>query len=238
MQLNLDTNKPWVELPSQLDRLDTADFEVWDRVTINYGVLGYWSSSAISLYVQRANMWNHNPEEKGLWKVEISHSSGGRDTKEIVNDIDAAQHFACALMAAAKRGMELTTPEMMAKLNAGYERMRARIDAEYRAEEAKRAAAKEQERQRVEADAVIGPRIAAEIMAVMLEDMSANGWDAASREIIARGTDRKIFIGVKRPNGKTIWYFDHERVSSARCVDLIAGASARSLELMPMNVTA
>ena len=62
---------------------------------------GFWSHDPITLYVDRL---------RGIaptWKVTISHSSGGRDTDEVANDLEAAINFADAMRDLAIIGRDL-----------------------------------------------------------------------------------------------------------------------------------
>lgn len=69
------------------------------RVTCK--VHGYWSRDSITLYIHR--------EFNKQWNVTLSHSSGGRDTKEVASDLDAEINFGRALIAMAEFGKTIET---------------------------------------------------------------------------------------------------------------------------------
>jgi len=69
-------------------------------------VKGFWCSDSIRVTVRRYR--------KQHWNVSISHSSGGRDTKEVESDIEAAENFAEGLMFAVSiaKNIESTLSEL------------------------------------------------------------------------------------------------------------------------------
>ena len=66
------------------------------HITVRYKVHGYWSSDSINLYIRRGWTGDHS------WEFSISHSSGGRDDKEIKEDYEAVKNFSAALLDASE----------------------------------------------------------------------------------------------------------------------------------------
>jgi hypothetical protein len=63
-------------------------------------VNGYWSGDSITLYVERKVDWsNFNADDRhpAEWVFTMSHSSGGRDTAEETDDLQASANFAAAI---------------------------------------------------------------------------------------------------------------------------------------------
>jgi len=67
-----------------------------DRGSANLEVAvhGFWSTESINIYVKRGY------SDAGVWETQVSHSSGGRDKKEVESDTQAERNFAKALCAA------------------------------------------------------------------------------------------------------------------------------------------
>lgn len=90
--------------------------------TINYTVDGYWSNDLISTYVSRENVWEQNTSLwKGVWRVSVSHSSGGRDTNAIVNDWEAEANFAKTLADVCTFAKELSSQSFTDRLEEAYQ---------------------------------------------------------------------------------------------------------------------
>ena len=87
------------------------------HIRVSFKVRGYWSSDSISVYGTRRFC------DGNKWEFSISHASGGRDTKEVESDADAAMNFAAALHEAARvmRALELHVPELEAAYQRGIE---------------------------------------------------------------------------------------------------------------------
>lgn len=66
--------------------------------SISIKVEGYWSSDPITLYVRRDHYGTNG------WGINLSHSSGGRDTKVVECDLEAEVNFANALIGAVSAG--------------------------------------------------------------------------------------------------------------------------------------
>lgn len=104
-------------------------------------VHGFWSDDALTVYLKRRSKYRLNErmevdEVSPEYEVQVSHSSGGRDTDEVSNDITAARNYARALLAASDLGEFLLTNAT--RIECGHEaEMKMRKEQE---EAAKRAA--------------------------------------------------------------------------------------------------
>jgi len=59
-------------------------------------VEGYWSRDSISIYCSCDSFRDYK------WRVEVNHSTGGRDQDEVEDDLKATVNFANAMLAAAE----------------------------------------------------------------------------------------------------------------------------------------
>ena len=116
------------------------DVSIGSDLCIPVKVKGFWSRDSINIYVSRS-MFNSSGEVgEPSYKVSINHSSGGRDTKEVACDIEAAQYFGEAMLGVVKYVREEIEPrlEMWEKM---YQEEiaveRARIEAAQKAKEEK-----------------------------------------------------------------------------------------------------
>jgi hypothetical protein len=125
--------------------------------TIRAKVFGYWSRDPISITIQRN--WFRHPDEcdtwRGTWRVSLSHSSGGRDTSEVADDLQAARNLAQGLCELADVGAYIVGRS--ADLEAAYQERVAEDRAERERADAARAAA-------FDADEPLGEQRAAELL--------------------------------------------------------------------------
>ena len=148
---------------------------------INVYVHGFWSD-VITIYVRRN--YRYKAAEQGIehaWQFEITHSSGGRDTDQVADDIVAHDYFAQGIMAACQYARVLRSQVAEIEKYAQLEMEKARRERE--AEEAAEKAA-------VAADPAMGEEAAAKMVA----DAAAKV--TRSREITIyarpRGTSRVV----------------------------------------------
>lgn len=131
------------ELPVYVQEVSLEDI-AQRRSALHVWVHGYWGY-VITIYVERKVEWMsslaHKPYEEHpvQWNVTMTHSSGGRDTKEVPSDIEAEAYFAQGLMAAVQRAREIRASS--AELEKHYQQHAAREQA--RREERDRIAAVE-----------------------------------------------------------------------------------------------
>lgn len=177
--------------------------------SISCKVKGYWSNDSISLYVRRDLFGNSRN-----WTVQISHSSGGRDTKEVVSDTEAARYFGEALIAMCNLGDEILKHKDV--LEANYQKQ----VAEYQEEAARERAAKQAA---FDADTAIGAERAREIV----EQMALTGNGVVT--LLDRGRDCAPNSLRVETRIKTIFYFNGNRISKQGAIMIVAASSARSI---------
>ena len=137
-------NTPFTISPYSIEEMGTRGS---GRVTVK--VNGYWSSDPITLYVSRD--WSYERDAPGSiryqWNVTLGHSSGGRDTKEVADDLESAVNFGMAMIALASVGRMIRAQEPA--LEAAYQAAEA-------AREALRAEALAAAKAKAEADEALG----------------------------------------------------------------------------------
>ena len=113
-------------------------------------VKGFWSSESINVYINRSRIADENSVSgfSSAYKISVSHSSGGRASKEVADDVEAEQYFGEALIGVAKFVREEIQPRIPA-----WERMFQ--EEERAAERADIEAAKEQQA-KIDADQEVG----------------------------------------------------------------------------------
>ena len=183
------------------------------RATVK--VKGYWSSDSITLYVRRD--WSGMKDGGSNWSVEISHSSGGRDTKEVACDLEAETYYGEALIGLAQYGRELQErfPEFEEKYQAYTKELREE-------QELKAKIAAEEKAARLAVDSAIGKNAAAVLdMLTYVKRESYLGLVALGEDKV---TSRASFNqGMRmgfRLNGRTI--------SRKKLIEVIASCSVNS----------
>ena len=176
--------------------------------SITCKVKGYWSRDTITIYIERG--WN----EKAEWKCRISYGSGGRDTKEVVSDMEAGRNFAEALTAMCNLADELMTSFYVNKLEAAYQDYRAELKAE--------AARKQAEIQAlIDADEEMGVINASALLNTMIEK------DYCRVNLFPRGCDRPKELYSSR-RAKVTFYLDGNRISKADALAAMIKSSVRT----------
>lgn len=177
--------------------------------TINCQIKGYWSSSPITLYINR----NFYGSEQG-WKVTISHSSGGREPKEVESDMDAAINFADAMRAMATVGHDLMAPISILQLETFHKLEREVRRAQDEAEKAALAA-------KVEADPPMGELAAKQIVLQMSE---------GALKIVRfylRGSDARFVTVSVSKREKTKFYVNGQSSAKLSVIATLTGLSTR-----------
>lgn len=174
--------------------------------SIQCKVKGYWSRDTITIYIERG--WN----EKAEWKCRISYGSGGRDTKEVVSDMEAGRYFAEALTAMCNLADEIITKVDI--LEASYQEYKAEVLAECEREKAEKQA-------KIDADEKLGKDMASFLLNAMLEkgDCSVN--------LFERGSDRPTLVQCIRRN-KTTFYIGTVRKAKGEVLAALEKASIRT----------
>lgn len=185
--------------------------------SISCKILGFWSSDPITLYIDRRGYF---PSDAGkpLWYIKLSHSSGGREPKEVECDMDAAINFADAMRAMAKLGKEILELYGTA-LEAAYQKRAAEDKAKFEAERAELNA-------KFEADTPIGIRAAGKIIEEMVEIAEEAGH--CVREFHKRGSKQVVSFRVQH-NNKVVFYVNGQRDAKMRCAILISEMSAKGV---------
>ena len=180
------------------------------RVTVK--IKGYWSHDPITLYINR-----HFGTKAKPWTLTLSHSSGGRDPKEVENDMDAAINFAAAMTAVAQIGKEITEFH----IGAMEEAYQIKV-AEYRAASE---AARTERAARIDADQPYGISRARGIIESMY-----NGHLDPELHAFVRGSDTDLVhltVANSRDGTKKLFYVHGVRTSKEHAIALLAACSAR-----------
>lgn len=186
--------------------------------SIDVRVDGYWSNSSIAMYLQRTRRGTYfsNDTEYFEWKISISHSSGGRDTKCGINDIDAAINFGKAMIGVAELARDIEANHVD-KLEASYVAYRAELARE----EAEKKLAKEAE---LAADPAVGQLMARTLISALIINC---------RPITTfhRGkTDRQQSFTIR--GMKATIYLNGNRISKADAIQLLADMSLARTSVM------
>lgn len=185
--------------------------------SISARIDGYWSSDPITLYISREYRLTRS---EGGWKITLSHSSGGREPKQVKDDMDAAINFAAAMTALASLGKEIRD-QYTSALEAAYQ---VRMTELRQLEENARAARVA----KIEADKPYGMSRATGI----IESMN-NGHLEPHLFAYERGSDenKNLFeIRISQCGEKRLVYVDGYRHSKEKAISMLAACSARAVE--------
>lgn len=136
------------------------DMSIGSGFSFGVKIKGFWSSESITVYINRS-LFTDEKSANGFssaYKISVSHSSGGRDSKEVADDIEAEHYFGEALIGVAKFIREEIQPRIPA-----WERM---YQAERVAERLAIEAAKKEQQAKIDADPEVGEQ--AKVYAHML----------------------------------------------------------------------
>ena len=188
--------------------------------SIGIEVHGYWSD-VITIYVRRETDWTKDPLGGQVnWKFEVTHSSGGRDTDEVKDDVLANEYFAAGLMAACLEARKMRA--QVDRFEANYQRLLPKAKVEYEAEQAAKAAV-------AAADPAMGDLQAITMIAQLAElarpkgtayQYRKHGYRDATILAYARGAkDRPLHISATKGNNGTVYYRqDGSRTSRAQAI--------------------
>lgn len=194
------------------------------RAHLPVRVHGYWSNDPITVRIERGGMFSANAQE-GEWTAQISHSSGGRDTKVVASDIEAAKNFGAALTAAAVFAEMILARS--AELEAIYVAWREELRQQGEAERAAKAAA-------FAADKPLGVEAATELLTKLVAAAKA-GTERTTSVAVAhfrRGEERYptyIRVEHRRRTGATMIEVGSTRMSRAAAIAKIAELSQRAV---------
>ena len=184
--------------------------------TISVRIDGYWSRDPITLYISRE--FRRTAEDE--WKITLSHSSGGREPKQVKDDMDAAINFAAAISALATLGKEIRdqhTPVLEAAFQVRLTELRKADEDERAARAAK-----------IDGDKPYGMSRATGIIESMY-----NGHLDPLLYAYVRGSDTtKTLFEIKRSQcgEKRLLYVGGNRVSKEKAISMLAAHSAREVE--------
>lgn len=183
--------------------------------SIGFKARGYWSQDSITIYVNRG--YSDNPK----WDVTVSHSSGGRDPKEVASDAEAVRYFAETLVAAA--ALAEIVMSQTEQMEAFYQEERAAAKIEHEREQAAKQAL-------IDADEAIGMIRAKAIVAQLVAESALNTYRDVTREFKVRGSDEKrVFSAVTRDKTKFYYGNCNGVISRSDLIAKIADFSAQGV---------
>lgn len=173
-------------------------------------VKGFWSGESITVY------GDYRCYGSTGWKFTISHSSGGRDTKEVECDGEAAKNFGEAMIAAGNLVALLRSVSYINKLTSEYESALALRAEQERIERQAR-------QERIDADPAIGESVAKEF----LENLEPNEIVIAIKrgEEVSSYSNREFRVS---NYGNRTYYKNGERISKKEAIKQLAEYSERS----------
>jgi len=191
------------------------------NTNINVSVYGYWSSSAISIYVSRDfNFYRDKDEVVPQWKFSITHSSGGRDTSVVPSDLIAEFNFGHALIAATQYAAELQA--RADEFEAVYQEQRELNRLEDEEAKAKKKAA-------YDADIELGDQVAKGLIndaVTSLKELPGYG-RKIEIQFMERGSEHRVVKIVVILRENISFTHNGERVSKKVAIEKLANASTR-----------
>lgn len=163
---------------------------------VSYKVKGYWSADTITVYVRKDFIGT--TRGNGI-VVNVSHSSGGRDTDEVKQDFEAVQYFAEALNDASKVA-EFLFNESDALVHS-YDRYCEELLAED-ARQREAVAAK------IAADTLVGDKEAKKLVERVVKEVTISGSDVT---IMARKRGFDSLSTFKLKAGQRISFYTQDR---------------------------
>ena len=201
-------------VPYTINEYDLKDIARHGFGSISCRVRGYWSSDSISLVINRDRKYVDG-DMTFSWRISLSHSSGGRDSKVVEQDMDASCNFAAGLVAMATLGKQLMSSETVQCMELWYQEHVQEMKLEREKEEAIR-------KERFKADTNYGYFRATDLL---------EGWHhhtayGAKFEAYERGTDTIVTFKLEKKINKTYWV-SGQRVSKENFLVKLAGCSNR-----------
>lgn len=190
------------------------------RGRITAKVAGYWSTDIMTLYISREYGWREDSVPE--WKFTMGHSSGGRDEKEVADDLVAEMNFSCAMKQLVEWAQELRGKHA-GFLEEAYQRQRAE-DKVRRTEEA---AAKEA---KIAADKPLGENGAKGLVAMLEGKARQQLWAEQIQLVYKRGAETPQQISAKCNGGRVTFYSAGYLISRKALVDELAALSHRSAQ--------
>jgi len=209
-------------VPYTINEYDLRDIACHGFGSISCRVHGYWSSDSISLVIDRQRSYVDGILTAN-WRISLSHSSGGRDSKVVKQDMDASINFAAGLVAMAELGKNLMSDQTVQCMELWYQE---KIQ-EMKAQEAQDKIAR---LKRYNEDTSYGYYRATDLV---------EGWHHHTHygekfRAYQRGTDVIVTFRIDKKINKTYWVSGN-RVSKEKFLVQLAGCSTRST-LVPKPV--
>ncbi|WP_415913418.1 hypothetical protein [Neptuniibacter sp. QD37_11] len=188
---------------------------------MTYDVVGFWSEP-VKIIVHREVEWLHaQGESRADWYAEVTHSSGGQNTRTHKDALEAELNFAAAVVDAVSTAKEVVKKAHL--LEAGYQAYQEDLKQREAEEEAKRAKA-------LEKDPEIGIVRAKDIVKQMVARLKN---DQRSKFIAGmRLSDTKYDVCLIKTGAGVTFYVDGDRCSRAKAEAFIAGSSFKKSELI------
>lgn len=204
--------------------IDTANLEAQiaygsGHISVPVSVVGFWSNP-IDLRIRREFAWGKEGNV-GNWTFEVSHSSGGKDTKE-VDVLVSERNFAEAILASLDlvESLKARTAELEAAYQARMAETERLIAAERAAKEAK-----------VAADPAIGAEAArAYVDALIANARQVNGPSSRMLRAKVRGAESVIeFVATRNWTGKVTLRIGGDASSRKDAIEQLANLAFAGL---------
>lgn len=194
-------------------------------IRIPIRVWGYWSTDPITLYIRRQiTSWRAsdraaNGDYPYEWQAQVSHSSGGRDTKQVESDLEAAAYFAQAILRAVEIGRNLV--ENQDELEAAYQAHCAALEAEAKA-------IAEAKQLKIDADVPLGKQGALELVKGLRNHAEFRSGDHLITTY-ERGADGCLTTMARATKLNFLtWYWLGRRISEEKMIEELAKLSHRT----------
>lgn len=248
--MTTNLNQITLNVPTGDESQAAYTFNEWDVASIGaYGsgcitckVHGYWSRDPMTLYVNRERTnWGAARNEANEaanyeWRFTMSHSSGGRDTTVVANDLIAEANFGRAMIALADVGYRLQQPDQIAALEAAYQ-------IELKAREERQAALDAELTARIAADPAVGEH-RAKALVDAASSMACLYDRPATIAMLERGAadDAEPIVGLtvrNTPSGRVSLRNQHGHALSRKdAIAMLASKSAARTTLRPVTTDA
>jgi len=183
------------------------------RGQITAKILGFWSSDSITLYIDREVSWNKSTFEASdaKWIAKMSHSSGGRDRKEVQCDLEAEMNFSTAMRALVSVGRDI--------INLHSET----LEKEFQAERARCREIEEERKAKKAAELAADPEMGFYPAERKIDILARTG---TGFSYYKRASDSVMTFSVQRRE-KTRFYVNNMPVSRKAAVEELSKLSAR-----------
>ncbi|WP_415912457.1 hypothetical protein [Neptuniibacter sp. QD37_11] len=196
--------------------------EVTDQVAASghlnfvYKVEGFWSDP-VKVQLRRATVWNDDEgKSEVVWNAEVRSSAGGVDAEGVESALEAQVNCAHAMLDAVEVAKELTAKQ--SDLEQAFQAERERVKREQDAIAAKR-----------EAAMMDDPGFGLAEAGVLVGEMAAKAVEDKGNEHVFIALERagksETALSAVHNSGRTLFYFDGERMAKKDMVDYLANRS-------------